>query len=86
MHFKNWHTSPRRYGVKIECDVRIPVGGGIQLDADVSRPHTPGASPEFDSSYRHARLEARRGGAFAGSRKNAVYLGARPGSGLGRAA
>jgi putative CocE/NonD family hydrolase len=45
MHSQNWHTSPRRYGVAIERDVRIPVGAGIHLDADVFRPDAPGRFP-----------------------------------------
>jgi predicted acyl esterase len=42
---KNWHTSPREYGITIERGVRIPVAKGITLDCDLFRPDAPGKFP-----------------------------------------
>ena len=34
----NWNLSPRKYDVVVERGIRIPVGDGIELIADVYRP------------------------------------------------
>jgi len=38
MFSMDWQTSPRKYDVTIERNVRIPVAGGITLDSDIFRP------------------------------------------------
>ena len=45
MFSKTWATSPRRYGVTVERDVRIPVRPGIALDSDIFRPDDGGRFP-----------------------------------------
>lgn len=34
----NWETSPRKYGVIVERDVRVKMSDGIELDLDIFRP------------------------------------------------
>ena len=41
----DWQTSPRKYNVIIDRDVRIPVAGGITLDSDIFRPDEDGRFP-----------------------------------------
>jgi predicted acyl esterase len=45
MFSTDWQTSPRKYGVIIERDVRIPVAPGITLDSDIFRPEDGGKFP-----------------------------------------
>jgi predicted acyl esterase len=45
MYTREWQTSPRAHGVIVDHDVRIPVGGDLELAAVVFRPATPGAFP-----------------------------------------
>ena len=45
MFSQKWRTSPREYGVTIERDVRVPVGKGLHIVADIYRPSAPGRFP-----------------------------------------
>ncbi len=45
MFSKTWQTSPRKFGIVIERDVRIPVSDGITLDSDIFRPDYGGRFP-----------------------------------------
>ena len=45
MFSKTWQTSPRKYGIVIERDVRIPVSDGATLDSDIFRPEGGGRFP-----------------------------------------
>lgn len=45
MFSQKWQTSPRQYGVKVERNLRIPIGKGLDLGADLFRPDAPGRFP-----------------------------------------
>ena len=45
MFSKDWNLSPREYGVREERSIRIPVGDGVYLEADVYRPDAEGEFP-----------------------------------------
>ncbi len=45
MFTRNWRTSPRRYEVRIDGDLKIPVSDGVRLDGDLFRPSGPGRFP-----------------------------------------
>jgi uncharacterized protein len=36
----NWQTSPRRYRIKVERDVKVKMSDGIEIDLDIFRPET----------------------------------------------
>jgi hypothetical protein len=38
MFSTDWQTSPRKYGVTIERNVRISVASGVTLDSDIFGP------------------------------------------------
>ncbi|MCC6474938.1 MAG: CocE/NonD family hydrolase [Burkholderiales bacterium] len=42
---ERWQTSPRQYEIQLERDLSIPVGGGIELKADLYRPQGAGRFP-----------------------------------------
>jgi len=42
---KDWHTSDRKYGIAVECDLSIPLNDGIHLDCDIFRPDAEGKFP-----------------------------------------
>jgi len=41
----NWQTSTRQFDIKIERNVKVPIGGGLNLVADVFRPSGAGKFP-----------------------------------------
>ncbi|MBI2755874.1 MAG: CocE/NonD family hydrolase [Chloroflexi bacterium] len=45
MFGKAWETSPRTYGITVERGVRVPMGDGMELIADIFRPDQPGRYP-----------------------------------------
>ena len=45
MFSTRWQTSPRRYGIRHERDVAIPVSAGFTIDADIFRPDADGTFP-----------------------------------------
>ncbi len=54
---QKWRTSPRQYGVTIERDVRVPVGNGISIVADIFRPDAPGKFPVLLTMSPYNRVE-----------------------------
>ena len=38
MFSTGWHTSPRKYNVFVETDVKVPMDDGVDLSCDVFRP------------------------------------------------
>ncbi len=57
MFSQKWQTSPRQYGVTIERDVRVPVGKGISIVADIFRPDAPGKFPVLLTMSPYNRVE-----------------------------
>ncbi len=57
MFSQKWRTSPREYGVTIERDVRVPVGKGISIVADIYRPDAPGKFPVLLTMSPYNRVE-----------------------------
>ena len=45
MFSKTWRTSERRFGVRVERDVNIPMSDGVELNSEVFRPDSPGTFP-----------------------------------------
>jgi hypothetical protein len=45
MFGRDWSTSPRAYRVVVERGVKIPVGDGVHLNADIFRPEAEGKFP-----------------------------------------
>ena len=57
MFSTDWETSPRKYGVTIERDVRIPVAPGIALDSDIFRPDGIGRFPAILAIHPYYKAE-----------------------------
>ncbi|MFH1950240.1 MAG: CocE/NonD family hydrolase [Pseudomonadota bacterium] len=45
MFSKKWRTSERKFEIRVERDVKIPLGDGIELNADIFRPDSAGQFP-----------------------------------------
>jgi predicted acyl esterase len=52
---KTWQTSPRKYGIRIERDVAIPVREGVTLDSDIFRPDAPGKFPALLAVHAYSK-------------------------------
>src|SRR3974390_2373673 len=50
-----WETSPRKYGIKVERDVAIPVREGVTLDSDIFRPDAPGKFPALLAVHAYSK-------------------------------
>jgi uncharacterized protein len=57
MFSTDWQTSPRKYNVTIERNVRIPVASGITLDSDVFRPDQAGRFPAILAIHPYYKSE-----------------------------
>ena len=57
MFSTDWQTSPRKYGIIIERDVRIPVTDGLTLDSDVFRPDDGGKFPAILAMHPYSKAE-----------------------------
>ena len=57
MYSQQWQTSPRRYGITIERNVRIPVGKNIHILADIYRPDAGGKFPVLLTMSPYNRYE-----------------------------
>ncbi|MFM9969061.1 MAG: CocE/NonD family hydrolase [Burkholderiales bacterium] len=57
MFSRQWQTSKRQYSVVIERDVRVPVGDGMSIVADIYRPDAPGKFPVLLTISPYNRLE-----------------------------
>ena len=55
MFSTKWQTSPRKYGIKIERDVAIPVRDGVTLDSDIFRPDAPGKFPALLAVHAYSK-------------------------------
>ena len=45
MFSKTWRTSERKYNVRVDRDVKIRMSDGVELNADIFRPDSPGQFP-----------------------------------------
>jgi predicted acyl esterase len=50
-----WQTSPRKYGIRIERDVAIPVRDGVTLDSDIFRPAAEGKFPALLAVHAYSK-------------------------------
>ncbi len=57
MFSTEWQTSPRKYDVTIERNVRIPVASGITLDSDIFQPHGGGRFPAILAIHPYSKVE-----------------------------
>lgn len=57
MYSQKWQTSKRQYGVTIERNVKVPVGKGISIMADIYRPDGPGKFPVLLTMSPYNRVE-----------------------------
>src|SRR3974377_1695164 len=57
MFSTDWQTSPRKYGVTVERNVRITVAGGITLHSDLFRPAESGRFPAILAIHPYYKAE-----------------------------
>jgi predicted acyl esterase len=50
-----WQTSPRKYGIRIDRDVAIPVREGVTLDSDIFLPDAPGKFPALLAVHAYSK-------------------------------
>ena len=55
MFTTRWQTSPRKYGIRIERDVAIPVRDGVTLDSDIFRPAAEGKFPALLAVHAYSK-------------------------------
>lgn len=52
---KKWKVSERKYGIKVEKHVSIPLSDGIRIDADIFRPDGPGRFPALLGAHPYVK-------------------------------
>jgi len=57
MFGKNWRTSERKYSVRHDVDIAVPVSAGHKLDGDVFRPDAPGRFPAILCVHAYAKAD-----------------------------
>src|SRR5580700_549444 len=50
-----WQTSQRKYSIRGERDVAIPVREGVTLDSDIFRPDAPGKFPALLAVHAYSK-------------------------------